>query len=212
MLRIAITGGIACGKTYVGRYLSFKGVAVWEADEAAHDLLQNDEKIHKKVVKHFGIKIIDGTGKINRGMLGDIVFADRDARQFLNNLMHPVINSQMQKWLEEKEKHGTLIAAAIIPLLYEARIDNKRWDAVVCVACHNNIQYDRMKQRGMSDKDIANRLASQWPIERKVELADIVLVNNGTGWDLEGQVDSMLKRINKRMKYERETTTFGTSY
>lgn len=199
MFKIAITGGIACGKTYVGDYLSKKGIPVWEADNVAHDLLRDRSEVIKKIVQCFGQQVVGLNGEIDRKLLGNVVFADDHKRQLLNKIMHPIIIEELKKWLGNKEKEGELICAAVIPLLYESGL-NDGWDMIMCVLCSDAVRRMRMRQRGLGDDDITRRIKAQLPLEKKAEAADVVLVNNGDGWELEKQVEMVLERIKERMK------------
>jgi dephospho-CoA kinase len=196
MVRIAITGGIACGKTVVGKMLESGGLAVLEADELAHGLVERGRPAYEEVVGAFGPGILSTDGRIDRRKLGDIVFSDAGARKRLNAIVHPRVNRAMQAWFTGLGTEQPA-AAAIVPLLFEAGLD-RGWDAVICVSASEEDQNRRLVVRGLTLAEAKLRIEAQWPLIRKAELSDYVLVNNGSLELLEEQTTRVLQRIMKR--------------
>ena len=197
MFRIAVTGGIACGKTHVGRCLCSRGIPVWEADEAAHALLEPGTGVFRAVVGAFGDSILDVHGNVDRSVLGRLVFSSADDRLRLNALVHPAVMAACDAWMSGEMENGVPTAAAVIPLLHEAGFE-RPWDLVVCVTCQPATQLQRMRERGWTGKDADARLDAQWPQDRKAGLADVVIVNEGPKALLDAQIDQMLSRIEER--------------
>jgi dephospho-CoA kinase len=196
MVRIAVTGGIACGKSLVGSMLAEDGVAVCEADEIARRLMRPGAPVFDAVVQAFGRGILAADGTIDREILGRRVFSDAAERTRLNALVHPGTRQECERWLEDLARgpRRPRAAAVIVPLLYEAGME-KGWDAVVCVAGPEGVQMLRLAARNLSDEEARLRLAAQMPPSRKMELADYVIFNNGTLDMLRQQTRRVLQSI-----------------
>jgi len=192
MKKLAITGGIACGKSLVGRMLRDRGFPVCEADELGHALLEPSSPVYAEVTAEFGPHILGANGVIDRVRLGREIFADDDKRIRLNRLIHPRVHRQWCDWLAAKDAEGAPMGAVIIPLMYEVGLD-EQWSAVVCVAAPRAAQAERMRLRGWTDEDAAGRLRAQWPLEVKMERADYVIYNGETIEAVSEQLDRVLK-------------------
>jgi len=193
MIKIALTGGIACGKSLVGEMMQASGIPVCEADEIAHRVLEQDESVKAALIKEFGSEIVGTEGHIDRAKLGQQVFADPDKRIKLNNATHPVILRQLDEWVA-KQGATSDRAIAIIPLLYE--IDAaKAWDVVICVGAPAGEQLRRLTERGLSPEDAKARIEAQMSQAEKMERADYVIYNCGSKSLLEKQVNQVLRGI-----------------
>jgi dephospho-CoA kinase len=178
MTRIALTGGIAGGKSLVGAFLVENGVPVSDADEIAHSLMRPGEDVFRSVVAAFGSGILGEDGRIDRRCLGRRVFADRAQLERLNAIVHPAVRTEWEAWLDTREKGGSSVAAVIVPLLYEAGAGSG-WDAVVCVTASASVRLCRMTTRGLSVEEARARMDAQSPEHEKSRLADYVIINNG---------------------------------
>jgi dephospho-CoA kinase len=196
MVRLAVTGGIACGKTEVGRFLSLWDVAVCEADSVAHDLMRPDGDAYGAVVETFGRGILAPDGRIDRGLLGARVFAAENDRKRLNALVHPLVRERVLGWLAGLGP-ACRVAAAVVPLLYEAGWESE-WDSVVCVSSSDTVQMARLRERGLSEEDARLRVSAQMPISEKMERADFVIVNEGALAVLEEQTRRVLGAVLER--------------
>ncbi|MBM4143278.1 MAG: dephospho-CoA kinase [Lentisphaerae bacterium] len=197
MLRFAVTGGIACGKTLAGEYLAADGVAVFDADVAARDLMQPGTAVFAEVVRAFGRGILDPEGRIDRSALGARVFATPRDLATLNRLVHPATRRAWEAWLAAPETARVATAGAaavIVPLLFEGGMSSG-WDAVVCVAAAERVQVERLLARGMTGDEARARIRAQAPVEMKATLSDYVLVNEGTRATLREQTRRVLERI-----------------
>ncbi len=161
------------------------GADVRDADEVAHELIAPGGECTEAVVREFGPRVRNADGGVDRSRLGKIVFADPDARERLNALVHPAVIRQMQAWAAEIRREGRL-GVAVVPLLFEAGMEQK-WDAVVCVASSETAMLERLAQRGLSPEEARARMASQWPVGDKMARADRVIENNGSRTELEAQ-------------------------
>ena len=197
MLRIAITGGIACGKSRMAGYLWECGIAVCDADDIAHDILENNSSVIESIRREFGPDVINSAGGVDRRKLSSLVFGDAARLQTLNALVHPEVKLAIDRWLEAQAQKNVSQSAVIIPLLFEAGMQ-LGWDAVICVVCSPDIQMARLRQRGLSETDAAKRIAAQLPVERKAALSDYVINNNGTVEQFSGEIEKVFREIGLR--------------
>jgi len=179
MVRIAITGGIACGKSLVASFLAEEGVPVREADELAHELMVTGTPVFEEIVKAFGGGILGDDGAIDRAALGKKVFSDADQLARLNAITHAPIERAWEDWLSDRRAEGAQAAAVVVPLLYETGRE-KDWDFVICVSAYESLQLERLLARGLVEEDAVKRMEAQGPITGKMAWADYVVVNNGT--------------------------------
>ena len=187
MLRVALTGGIATGKSYVRGRFDLLGVPTIDADRLAHAAIAPGTPGLAAVVGRFGAGVLDADGQPNRAALGAIVFADAQARHDLEAIVHPVVRQAIDDWYADLPP-ATPFAIAEIPLLYEAGRD-RNFAAVVVAACDPQRQLDRLMMRAGIDAEAARqRLAAQWPIEEKVRRATFVVRTDGSYADTDAQV------------------------
>lgn len=183
-ISIGVTGGIACGKSEVGRILNEIGFAVCDADRVAHDLMDKGSPVFQRVVDHFGGHILSEAGDISRPVLGKLVFDDPSKLRDLNALVHPAVRRALEEWLERQRAEHTP-AAVLLPLLYESGMEDLNWDAVVCVSSPERDVFQRLEKRGLSPEEAEKRVHSQMPLAEKEERADVVIPNIGTLGELE---------------------------
>jgi dephospho-CoA kinase len=174
---VALTGGIACGKSEAASFLAAAGVPVLDTDAVGHELLSPDHWIFEKLVQTFGRGCLDAhEAGIDRKKLGAIVFRDAEARATLNAIMHPVIYRRVDEWLDEALDRQTH-AVVMIPLLYETGAES-RFETVLVVASNDAIVRSRLAARGLNAEEIELRLAAQLPLSEKVSRAHGVIWNN----------------------------------
>jgi len=202
MVHIAVTGGIACGKTLVGEFLSDRGVRVCDVDHIAHTLLRAGDPVFGEVVASFGRGILAPDGAIDRRALGVIVFADAAARERLNALVHPAVTVRLAAWRRRMSDERVRVCAALVPLLFEAELDTG-WDAVVCVVASPAAQQMRLCERGFTVAEARCRMQAQLPQKEKARRSDYVVINDGTKALAEEQTSRALKSILER-SYGRE--------
>jgi dephospho-CoA kinase len=187
MLRVALTGGIATGKSYCLARFASLSVPVIDADQLARDAVAPGSRALEEVAARFGTAIIRPDGSLDRASLGRIVFNDRAARADLEAIVHPEVYRRISEWLATVPPR-TRVAIADIPLLFETGHTHD-FDRVVVVACAPREQLRRIIARdGLSEKDARARLDSQWPIEEKEARADYVIKTDGTVADTDSQV------------------------
>ena len=171
---IALTGGIATGKSTVASLLGLSGLRIIDADTIAHTILDQNAAWVKE---HFGEEFIMPSGRVDRPVLGKVVFADSAKRKMLEAFLHPLIREEIERQSEKQDrlKYPYLID---IPLFFESqRYDIK--DSVV-VYTPPEVQLERfMKRNGFSEEESKRRIASQMPIDEKRARATWVIDNSG---------------------------------
>lgn len=180
MPAIGVTGGISTGKSTFMNCLRqlFPEATFFDADVMARDLARQDKNVLAEIRKTFGGRVFTESGELNRGVLRGIVFEASEKRRQLEQILHPPIR---RHWSREAEKHrqSNQYFFADIPLLYETG-GERLCDRVVVVACSEEIQMGRLRQRTGLDRKAAEKLISaQMPLSEKVKLANHVIWNNG---------------------------------
>lgn len=181
MLRVGLTGGIATGKSTVGRMFVELGCHLIDSDGITHRLFEPGQPVYNAVVQEFGKRILAIDGTIDRRILGGIVFKeDPDARFKLNKMVHPAVIQRQQEWLQEVEA-GDPGGIAIVDATLMIEVGTyKNYEKVVVVTCSPEVQRQRLKERsGLSSDDIEARIRSQMPMSEKIKFADFVIENSG---------------------------------
>ena len=192
MIPIGITGIIGSGKTTASNILKRKGFTVIDLDRLAKKAIALKE-VQEDIITHLGKKYVkDGIPVIEK--LRDAVFVDRDTLQKLESIIHPRVGEELWKEIGELREAGTEAAIVDGPLLYETGL-YKKLDKTVVVSTKMGKIKERLRARGMSEKDMERRMALQIPLEKKEEMADFVIFNNGTKKDLEREVEMLQRRI-----------------
>ena len=187
MVRAALTGGIASGKSYCLARFARLGAATIDADVLARDVVAPGTAGLSRVVERFGAGVLLGDGTLDRAALGRIVFADRSARGDLEAIIHPDVYRRISEWFADLPA-GPRVAIADIPLLFETGHQHD-FDRVIVCACAPEEQLKRLMARDRLTREAAlARLDAQWPIEAKVEKADYVIRTDGTFADTDQQV------------------------
>lgn len=196
MWRVALTGGLATGKSYVAARLQQHGLPTIDADRLVHELLLPESEAIDPIVARFGREVLDEDGSISRRVLGRKVFADPIARRDLEAILHPRVYGRIHAWFESLAGEGRHpVAVADIPLLYETRREQE-FDRVVVVACDAEEQVRRaMKRDNIPESEARQRLAAQLPIVDKVRRADYVVWTTGTHEETDGQVDDVVRTL-----------------
>ncbi|MGA1769913.1 MAG: dephospho-CoA kinase [Steroidobacteraceae bacterium] len=180
--RIGLTGGIASGKSSVGRLLAARGLPVLDADVYAREELDPGSPGAQAVLARYGT--------LDRGVLGRIVFADRTERQWLEQLVHPLVRTRFAAELAGLA--AAPVVVLMIPLLFEAGLE-ALCSEVWLVDCEESQQLARLMARDqLSEADARARIGAQWPLARKRPLADVLIDNRGSPEQLSAQVERAL--------------------
>lgn len=179
MLKVGLTGGLATGKTFVGRELAKLGCYVIQADALGHQVLEPAGAAHVPVVEHFGVAILTD-GRIDRKKLAEVVFHDPGQLEVLNSIVHPfVFVLEDQRLQEIAAKDSGAIAVIEAAILIETGAF-RRYEKVILTVCQPEQQIERAMARGLSERDVRARLERQMPIEEKRRFADYIIDTSGT--------------------------------
>lgn len=192
--RIAVTGGIACGKSTAAKMLRELGAETLDTDDVTHQIEGPGGEVAGTIANVFGADVIAEDGSVNRKALSARVFGKPEALSLLNSIVHPVIGRYVKEWLD-RESEGK-IKAVLIPLLFEAEMDRlMNWDAVVSVVCSPENQIIRLLSRGHTVDEAKARIASQLSCAEKAKRADYAIWNDGTYEDLRNEVAQVVSSI-----------------
>ena len=195
--RIGLTGGIASGKSTVGRLLEAQGLPVLDADRYAREALAPGSAGARAVLERHGERVRapqgdDAAAEIDRAALGRIVFADAAERRWLEQLVHPVVRERFEAELQRLAAVPAVVL--MIPLLFEAGLEGL-CSEVWLVDCEESQQLQRLMERnGLSEAEAHARIAAQWPLSRKRTLADRLIDNRNEPAALVGRVELALSR------------------
>jgi len=193
--RIALTGGIATGKSHVRSRFEALGVPTIDSDALAREAVSPGTAALAAVVGRFGPQVLDAGGSLDRQKLGRIVFADPQARKDLEAIVHPEVRRATEAWFATLDPARHRFAIADIPLLYEVGRD-RDFDAVIVAACTPETQLRRVMERdGLSEAEARQRIAAQRPIEEKLRRADYVIRTDGTFEDTERHVREVFNTL-----------------
>ncbi len=187
MVRAALTGGIATGKSFCLARLAALGAATVDADVLAREAVAPGTRGLAEVAAQFGAGMVRPDGSLDRAALADLVFRDATARARLEAIVHPEVYRRITAWFADLPA-GTRLAVADIPLLFETGHEHEV-ERVIVVACEPDEQIRRVMARNrFSHAEARARIAAQLPIEEKVRRADYVIRTDGTFADTEAQV------------------------
>ncbi len=200
MLRVGLTGGIACGKSSIAAMLVKRGAHFLQADGLAHQLYAPGTATYDKVVRSFGREILNADGAINRSKLANLVFPNRIKE--LNAIVHPEVVKRQNSWMSEVEQsdpHGIAVVEAA--LLIEAGAD-KDFDKVIVVTCDFEQKVERFSRRAnvpieVARAEVERRSAAQLSDEQKARRADYVVDNSGSADDTERQVECIWRELQR---------------
>ena len=188
--RIGLTGGIASGKSSVGHWLAQQGLQVLDADQFAREALEPGRDATKTVLQRYGASVqAKGAATIDRAALGRIVFQDPAERRWLEQLIHPIVRDRFDEALRLHAKTPTIVL--MIPLLFEAGLESL-CSEIWLVDCDESQQLERLVARdGLSSAAAQARIAAQWPLNQKRELADVLIDNRSTEQNLKNRLQSL---------------------
>jgi dephospho-CoA kinase len=193
MLRVALTGGIATGKSYVLDRLRRRGVPCLDADALVHGIEAAGTESTREIAARFGPDVIAADGSVDRRKLGSIVFADESARRDLEAIVHPAVYRAIAAGLRAFElTEKPELAVVDVPLLFESG-HASNFDKVIATVCPIEMQMARLLERGVSELEARQRLAAQLPSAEKAARADFVVRTDGSFADTDRQVDEVLR-------------------
>ena len=195
MKRIALTGGIATGKSVVSAEFERLGVPTVDADVIAREAVAPGTPALAAILARFGAEILDEQQVLDRRKLGAIVFADEASRRDLERIVHPAVQAAINTWLVAAERDGHRLAIAVIPLLYETGRE-RDFDLVITTACAGDEQLRRVMARdGLTELQARQRIAAQLSTEEKVRRANYAIWTDGAIESTKKQVLETLERL-----------------
>lgn len=175
MLKIGLTGGIGSGKTTVAKVFEVLGIPVYYADDAAKQLMNNNESLKQQLISHFGTATYFDNGELNRKHLSSIVFADKEKLALLNSLVHPATIADAQQWFSKQTAAYVVKEAA---LLFESGT-TEGLNYVIGVTAPFTVRLKRVMDRdAVTAEEVKRRMANQIDEQLKMKLCDFVLHNN----------------------------------
>ena len=172
-----LTGGIGMGKSTVARVLAKSRLPVVDSDELAREMVEPGQPALEEILESFGDEFIGDDGRLDRSRMAAHVFSDDVARKQLEDIIHPRVRERWQLCLSKWRSAGNT-GVVVIPLLFEVGAEAS-FDTVLCVACTAGTQRARLRERGLSEAQIEQRIAAQLAIHEKMNRADHVLWNEG---------------------------------
>jgi dephospho-CoA kinase len=197
MITIGITGQIGCGKSVIADEFARLGAVVISGDKLGHEVIDKHSQLLKALVRKFGSQILTKTGRLDRSELGRIAFGDDLKTKSLNEIVHPWLLRQMRTEITQARKSKKWkILVVDAALIYNSRLEQELDYIVVVESTYKN-QSARLKTRGLTGKEILNRIRRQIPKYIQRRSADFVLTNNGTKKELIAHAARLYERILK---------------
>ena len=201
LLRVGLTGGLASGKSFVGRILAELGCHVLEADKLGHQVLQPDGPAYQPVIVEFGPQILLPDGRIDRQQLGAIVFTDPARLERLNAIVHPLVFNLQEQWFAEvarRDPHAIAVVEAAIMIEIGSY---RRYEKLIVAFCTEEQQLARAMERDHATADsVRARLARQMPLAEKKRFADFLIDTFGTQEQTRQQVMAVHAALQKERK------------
>lgn len=192
MVIIGLTGGIGSGKSAASAAFAECGIDIVDADVVARQVVQPGSEALAKISAHFGASIIRANGSLDRAALREKIFANHDAKAWLNNLLHPLIRAQIIQQLQAAKSPYVVLVA---PLLFENGLD-ALCQATVLIDVPETLQISRTQKRdGVSSEQVRAIMASQWSRQEKQAAATYIIDNSGTVADLKRHVESLHRQL-----------------
>lgn len=198
MLKVGLTGNIAAGKSSVADVWRSMGASIVDADELARRAVEPGTPAHSAIAAQWGPWVLEDGGALDRAALRRIVFADPDARERLEGIVHPAVAALRDELYRDAESRGEKLVVADIPLLFEVGMADD-FDVVVLVDAPEETRLARLVQdRGLGAEEARRMIAAQMPSELKRARADVVIENTGTRGDLQDRARDVWRDLVRR--------------
>ncbi|MFE5410248.1 dephospho-CoA kinase [Microbacterium sp. NPDC056569] len=197
---VALTGGIASGKSTIARRLAAHGAVVVDADQLVREVQQPGSPVLAAIAATFGERMLRPDGSLDRAALGSRVFGDDAAIAQLNAIVHPAVRAESaRRFAEAFAADPGAVVVYDVPLLVEARVDDP-WQLIVVAHAPEDVRLRRLVElRGMTESDAAARLASQVPDEARLRIADVVIDTAGALEATERQADELWASLDEHV-------------
>lgn len=192
MLKVGLTGGIGSGKTTVSKILINLGLPVYNSDQRAKWLMNNDPSLKEQIIHLLGEKAY--TNEIlNKSFISDIVFHNSNILKQLNNLVHPKVAQDFKIWLLSQSNSKIIFKEAAILIESKAYLE---MDKIILITCHKNIRIKRILKRDLMDQNsILKRIDNQMSDTEKLKYADYIIKNNGNRTSLKNEVQNIIDQL-----------------
>ncbi|MCX6951498.1 MAG: dephospho-CoA kinase [Verrucomicrobia bacterium] len=191
---VGITGGIGCGKSTVGKLFEQRGFRRLDSDALVRDRVLTAPEVVGALRERFGDEVMGADGSVDRAVVGKRVFSSEEDLRWLESLTHPRVFALWREAFAAEPQERWVVE---VPLLFEKGLEN--WfDFTVCVACAPEQQLARLERRGLPRGLAGQRILTQLPLERKIELADFILWNEGSPGFLEVEVDHLIQTLTRQ--------------
>ena len=198
-MKIALTGGIACGKSTLAKFLRELGIRLLDADDVVHELEAPNGLAVEVIVARFGESVRAADGGIDRRALAGIVFSDPSARSDLEAILFPLVRSRLLDFVAEPSSEFRI---SVIPLLFESHWESD-YDTIIAIASPECQQIDRMvSTRGYTRAEAEARLAAQMSVSEKARRSDFVVKNDSTPEHLKEEARRVYAWLKERAKNE----------
>ena len=196
MLKVALTGGIGSGKSEVSTLFSKWGAYIFDADTIAKQILDKNKTAQNELILEFGSDVISAEGIIDKKKLSRVAFQNEFNQLKLNTIIHPYVFKRIDlcfKNILEKGKHEIFIVDAA--LIYESGADT-HMDYVIVVTSHLRVRTERVMKRGdLSRDEFLKRVELQWPEKDKIEMADFIIYNNASKYELKKEAKKVYNQL-----------------
>jgi len=200
MFVVGLTSSMGCGASTVAKMLKKKGFEVIEADRVSHTIFRPNSLAWREAVRVFGKQIIGRNNEISHSALASVAFESKESVARLNKIAHPLIIKEIKNKIARLEKAGKKVVVLDAPLLLEAKM-RKMVDFLVVVAAEKKLCIRRIVRRDFFyPEEAVKRINVQMPLEKKVEVADFVIDNNGTISETRRQVGKIALKLKKMAK------------
>lgn len=199
MLRVALTGNIASGKSSVARVWARLGAPIIDVDVLARRAVEPGSPALERIAQAFGPGVLEPGGGLDREAMRAIVFRDEAARRRLEAIVHPEVARLRREEEQRLEREGARIVVNDIPLLFEVGLEDE-FDVVVLVDAPEAVRLERLvRDRGLDPDEARRMIAAQMPAEQKRRRSDIVIENAGTLEELEARAERVWRELERRV-------------
>ena len=189
---VGLTGGIGSGKSVAGDFFIELGIDVIDADHVSKNILDDNESAKKLFLEHFGEKFIDKNNNVDRALLRDVIFKNKDKKEALESIIHPIVREEIFNFIENSNSIYKII---MVPLIYETNSQDF-YDKIVVVDCKEENQIIRASKRDNKTKnDIINIMKNQASSDERMLIADEVIKNDSSLDDLKEQVIKVHQKL-----------------
>nr|AAM11299.1 RH63365p [Drosophila melanogaster] len=192
MFIVAVTGGIATGKSTISKVFERQGIPVIDADKIAREIVEPGQPCWRQIREVFGDEVLLPSKEINRAVLGKMIFEDKELRRKLNKITHPTIHRKIFWQVCKLLVTGHAWIVLDLPLLFETGVLMDFIHKIVCVTCDSDKQLERLIARNeLSESEARHRVDSQMPLDKKCEKSHFVIDNNGSVEEAESSAMSI---------------------